>query len=83
MTHTQTEAALSVKQIIEAYGISRSTFEDWRDRAYSAVGDPPYTKSELIIILENAQNIAARAFGASRNKNTRKIAQILKVLTQQ
>lgn len=80
MTHTQTEVELSVKQIIEAYGISRSTFEDWRDRAYSAVGDPPYTKSELIIILENAQAIAAKAFGASKNKNTRKIAQILKAL---
>jgi hypothetical protein len=80
MTHPQTEVQLSVKQIIDAYGISRSTFEEWRDAAYSAVGDPPYTKSELIIILDNAQTIAARAFGASKNKNTRKIAQILKAL---
>ena len=80
MTHSQTEALLSVQQIIRAYGLNQKTFERWRDLVYSGVGDPPYTKSELIIILENAQIKAAKAFGASRNKNTAKIARILRSL---
>jgi hypothetical protein len=80
MTHPQTEVQLSVQQIIRAYGLNQKTFERWRDLVFSGVGNPPYTKSELRIILENAQMKAARAFGASRNKNTTKIARILRSL---
>jgi hypothetical protein len=80
MTHPQTEVQLSVQQIIRAYGLNQKTFERWRDLVFSGVGNPPYTKSELKIILENAQIKAARAFGASRNRNTTKIARILRSL---
>ena len=80
MTHPQTEVQLSVQQIIRAYGLNQKTFERWRDLVFSGVGNPPYTKNELKIILENAQMKAARAFGASRNKNTAKIARILRSL---
>jgi|LakMenEpi03Aug12_release.lakeMendotaPanAssembly.Ray.scaffolds.fasta_scaffold186038_3 hypothetical protein len=80
MTHTESHIELSVKQIIEAYGFARSTFEDWRDAVYSGVGDPPYSQDELKIILEYAEKRSAKAFGASKNKNTRKISRILRSL---
>ncbi len=83
MTHTQTHVELSVKQIIEALEIPRSTFERWRDEVYggeNGVGDPPYSQDKLKIILENAEKKAASAFGASKNKNTRKISRILRSL---
>lgn len=80
MTHPQIHVELSVKQIIEAFGFSRRTFERWRDDVYSGVGDPPYTQDELKIILEYAEKKAAKAFGASKNKNTRKISRVLKIL---
>ena len=80
MTHTETLIELSVKEVIEAYGFARTTFESWRDAVYSGVGDPPYSKSELRIIFEYAETVAARAFGNSRNKNTKKIARILRSL---
>ena len=80
MTHAETYIELNVKQVIEAYGLSRSTFESWRDAVYSGVGDPPYSQNELKIIFEYAERVAAKAFGASRNKNTKKIARILRQL---
>jgi predicted house-cleaning noncanonical NTP pyrophosphatase (MazG superfamily) len=83
MTHTQTYIELNVKQIIEAFGFSRKTFERWRDEVWggeNGVGDPPYSLDELKIILENAEKKAASAFGASKNKNTRKISRILRSL---
>ncbi len=80
MTHTESHVELSVKQIIEAYGFARSTFEDWRDAVYSGVGDPPYSQDELKIILEYAEKRSAKAFGASKNKNYRKISRVLKTL---
>ncbi len=80
MTHTQTHIELSVKQIIEAYGFARSTFEDWRDAVYEGVGDPPYSRDELKIILEYAEKRTANAFGASKNKNKNKISRVLKTL---
>ena len=80
MKHTETYIELSVSQIISAYGFSRSTFERWRDAVYSGVGDPPYSKSELKIILEYAERLSSKAFGASKNKNNRKVTQILKQL---
>ena len=80
MKHTETYIELSVSQIISAYGFSRSTFERWRDAVYSGVGDPPYSKSELKIILEYAERLSSKAFGASMNKNTKKIAKILRAL---
>ena len=80
MTHVETYIELNVKQVIEAYGFSRSTFERWRDAVYSGVGDPPYSKDDLKIILEYAKKQSVRAFGASKNKNNRKITQILRTL---
>ena len=80
MTHHQTYIELSISQIISAYGLSRKTFERWRDAVYSGVGDPPYSQDELRIILEHAERIAVKAFGASRNKNTKKIRNILRQL---
>ena len=80
MTHTETLIELSVKEVIEAHGFARTTFESWRDAVYSGVGDPPYSKSELRVIFEHAETVAAKAFGASRNKNNRKIARILRTL---
>lgn len=80
MTHTQTQALLSVQQIISVYGFSQKTFERWRDAVYSGVGDPPYNQDELKIILEYAEKVASKAFGASKNKNNRKIAKALKQL---
>ena len=80
MTHHQTYIELSVQQVISAYGLSRKTFERWRDAVYSGVGDPPYSQDELRIILEHAERIAAKAFGASKGKNKTKIARILRQL---
>jgi len=83
MTHDSSEVLLSVSQIIQAFGFSRSTFERWRDEVWggkNGVGNPPYSKKELKIILENAEKKSARAFGASRNKNKTKIARILRSL---
>lgn len=80
MTHAETYIELNVKQVIEAYGFSRSTFERWRDAVYSGVGDPPYSKDDLKIILEYAEKQSVRAFGASKNRNNRKITQILRTL---
>lgn len=80
MTHTQSYIELSVKQIIEAFGFSRRTFERWRDEVYSGVGDPPYSQDELRIILENAEKKSAKAFGASKNRNNRKISRVLRSL---
>ena len=80
MTHAETHIELNVKQVIEAYGFSRSTFERWRDAVYSGVGDPPYSKDDLKIILEYAEKQSVKAFGASKNRNDRKIAQILRTL---
>ncbi len=83
MTHTQSYIELSVKQIIEAFGFSRRTFERWRDEVYggeNGVGDPPYSQKELKIILENAEKKSAKAFGASKNKNNRKISRVLRSL---
>ena len=80
MTHHQTYIELSIQQVISAYGLSRKTFERWRDAVYSGVGDPPYSQDELKIIFEYAERVAAKAFGASKNKNTKKIARILRQL---
>jgi len=80
MTHSPSEVLLSVSQIIQASGISRKTFERWRDAVYSGVGDPPYSQDELKIILEYGVKQSAKAFGASRNKNSQKISRVLKVL---
>ena len=80
MTHAETYIELNVKQVIEAYGFSRSTFERWRDAVYSGVGDPPYSKDDLKIILEYAEKQSVKAIGASKNKNNRKITQILRQL---
>ena len=80
MTHTETLIELSVKEVIEAYGFARTTFESWRDAVYSGVGDPPYSKDDLKIILEYAEKQSVKAFGASKNKNNRKITQILRTL---
>ena len=80
MTHAETYIELNVKQVIEAYGLSRSTFERWRDAVYSGVGDPPYSKDDLKIILEYAEKQSVKAFGASKGKNNRKITQILRTL---
>ena len=80
MKHTETLIELNISQIISAHGLSRTTFESWRDGVYSGVGDPPYSRSELKIIFEHAEQIAAKGFGASMNKNTKKIARILRAL---
>ena len=83
MTHSETEMLLSVEQIITAFGFSRKTFERWRDEVWGGddgVGNPPYTKKELKIILENAERKSARAFGASKGKNKNKISRVLRSL---
>jgi hypothetical protein len=77
---SEAQIELTIQQIIEIYGISRNTFQRWRDAVYSGVGDPPYTKDELIIIFENAQKLTSKAIGASRHKNTQKLANILRSL---
>ena len=80
MTNPQIEVELTIAQIISAYGIARSNFQRWRDAVYSGVGDPPYTKSELKIILEEGIRQSQSAIGASRNRNTPKLVKILNQL---
>jgi len=73
MTHHQIHIEYTIESILLAYGFSRKTFERWRDLVYSGVGDPPYSVSELLIILSKGEELASRAFGSSRHKNLRRI----------
>lgn len=80
MTNPQIEVELTIAQIISAYGIARSNFQRWRDAVYSGVGDPPYTKDELRIIIEEGIRQSQKAVGATRNRNIQKLSRILNQL---
>jgi len=58
------------------------TLRGYRDKVYGLVGDSPYTKEEMIFILEKGGlNVADSGVGASKNKNTQRILNSCKLLT--
>jgi len=83
MNHSQIHIEYTIESIISAYGFSRKTFERWRDLVYSGVGDPPYSASELLIIMGKGEELASRAFGSSRHKNLRRIKKAINDLQNQ
>jgi hypothetical protein len=80
MNQPQADALIPLSALAGAYGIPRSTLQKWRDHVWQDVGDPPYSLQQFKIILEGGIEKSQSAIGASRNKHSKKIAQILKQL---
>jgi hypothetical protein len=80
MTQPQTQVEITIAQFTSAFDIPRSNFQRWRDAVYSGVGDSPYTKDELRIILEEGIRQSQNAIGATRNRNVQKLSKILNQL---
>ena len=80
MNQSQTDALIPLSAFANAYNIPRSTLQKWRDHVWQDVGDPTYSIQQFKIILEGGMEKSQTAIGASRNKHSRKIAQLLKQL---
>lgn len=80
MSHSQVQAEITIAQFTSAFDIPRSNFQRWRDAVYSGVGESPYTKDELRIIIEEGIRQSQKAVGATRNRNIQKLSRILNQL---
>jgi len=80
MTHP-TEYKLGLSRWATELGFDLKTLRGYRDKVYLLVGDAPYTKEEMIYILEKGGlNVASSGIGASKNKNTKRIMNSCKQL---
>jgi len=81
MTH-QTEYELGLSTWAIRLGFNVKTLRGYRDKVYLLVGEAPYTKEQMIFILEKGGlNVASSGIGASKNKNVTRILNSCKQLT--